>query len=174
MFNIKTNKMKMIILIYYACSIIISIIILSGVAFKSSIHFTLAIILSILIGWLLVPLRLIIGIFRMVKNILKMVHLLPVYPIDLLIKAKRSYLRARGLCPAIKLSADFFNLHSAKSCAQYIEKLDIDIAIQKFGAKNEPSWYWWEPEIWNTGRLDFLNFLIEENKNNKIDLRKVY
>lgn len=172
MFNTKTNKMKTIILIYYASSIIISMILFSGAAFKSFGHFTLAIILSILIGWLLVPLRIIIEIVRMVKIILKMAHLLPVYPIDLLIRVKRSYLWANGLCSAINLSAQFFNLHSAKSCIQHIEKYDRNIAIQNFNGGYDS--YWWEEGIWNTGRLDFLNFLIEENKNNKIDLRKVY
>lgn len=114
--------------------------------------------------------RLIIEIIRGLKIILKILHILPVYPIDLLIKAKRSYSWTSGLCSAIELSAMFFNLHNAKNCTQHIEKFDKMIAIQNFNGDNYP--YWWEPDIWYTGRLDFLNFLIEENKDNKIDLRK--
>lgn len=160
-----------ILIIYYACSIILSMILFSGVAFKSFSHFTMAIILSILIGWLLVPLRLIIEIVRGLKIILKILHILPVYPIDLLIKAKRSYLWCSGLCSAINLSASFFNLHGAKTCTQHIEKFDRNIAIQNFNGEYKS--YWWEEGNWNTGRLDFLDFLIEENKHNKTDLRKV-
>lgn len=163
--------MKTIIIIYYACSISISMILFSKAAFKSFGHFTMAIILSIIIGWLLVPMRLIIEIVRMLKIILKRLHLLPVYPIDLLIKAKKSYLWNYGLCHAIRMSARFFNFNYADDdYHQYIKKFDIEIAKQKFEAT--VGYYWWKPGVWDTGRLDFLNFLIEENKNNKIDLRK--
>lgn len=104
-------------------------------------------------------------------RILKKLHLLPVYPIDILIEVKRSYLWTTGLCSAIELSAASFNLHGAESYTHYIEKYDRNIAIKNFGARKAS--YWWMPCDWDTGRLDFLNFLIEENKDNKIDLRKI-
>lgn len=105
----------------------------------------------------------------MLIRFLKTIHLLPVYPIDLLIEVKRSFLWTTGLCSAIELSAAFFNLHGAESYTHYIKKYDRNIAIQNFGARKES--YWWPSCVWNTGRLDFLNFLIKENKTNKIDLR---
>lgn len=107
----------------------------------------------------------------MLIRFLKTLHLLPVYPIDLLIEAKRSFLWTSGLCSAIDLSAAFFNLHGAETYTHYIEKYDRNIAIQNFNGEYHP--YWWEVGIWNTGRLDFLNFLIKENKTNKIDLRNI-
>lgn len=33
--------------------------------------------------------------------------------------------------------------------------------------------YWWERDRWDTGRLDFLNWLINEYKDDKTDIRKL-
>ena len=33
--------------------------------------------------------------------------------------------------------------------------------------------YWWNKGVWNTGRSDFLDWLIEQYKDDKTDLRKL-
>lgn len=116
--------------------------------------------------------RLIMEIVRRIKRLLKMHHLLPIYPIDILMEIKNNLSDTSGLCHGIILAEKKFNLHEDIYTQQYIKNFDIDIAIHNFGGRDKL--YWWEPDIWYTGRLDFLNFLIEENKNNKIDLRKAY
>lgn len=112
--------------------------------------------------------RLIIEIVRRIKRLLKRHHLLPVYPIDILMEIKNNPLEDSGLCYAIASTSRKFKICNEK---HHIKKFDKDIAVN-FGGKD--TLFWWKPGIWNTGRLDFLNFLIEENKNNKIDLRKGY
>lgn len=113
-------------------------------------------------------------IIRKIKRVLKRHHLLPVYPIDILIEAKQNFAYVSGICSALKYAAQYFKFYDVAEYAPYIEKLDRNIAIQNFnGDDRKDTLYWWKPGIWRTGRLDFLNFLIEENKNNKIDLRKI-
>lgn len=109
----------------------------------------------------------ILEIVRKIKRVLKKQHLLPVYPIDILMEIKNNPLEDSGLCYSIASTSRKFKVCNAK---QYIKKFDKDIAIDNFGGKDRL--YWWEIGIWDTGRLDFLNFLIKENKTNKIDLRK--
>lgn len=41
-----------------------------------------------------------------------------------------------------------------------------------FGAYTDYG-YWWEKGRWDTGRLDFLNWLIEQYKDDKINIRKL-
>lgn len=112
--------------------------------------------------------RLIIEIVRRIKRSLKRHHLLPIYPIDILMEIKNNHSDARSLCHGITLAELNFNIYR-EFTVHHIKKFDRNIAIHNFGG--EKKWYWWEPGIWHTGRLDFLNFLIEENKDNKIDLR---
>lgn len=111
--------------------------------------------------------RIIMEIVRRIKRLLKKRRLLPVYPIDILMEIKNNPLKDSGLCYSIASTSRQFKVCNA---ILYTKKFDKDIAIDNFGGRDKL--YWWEIGIWNTGRLDFLNFLIEENKNNKIDLRK--
>lgn len=43
-------------------------------------------------------------------------------------------------------------------------------AVVCFGAERNGG-YWWHPSDWQGGRMDFLNWLIEEYKDDKTDLR---
>ena len=95
---------------------------------------------------------------------------LPVTRKEVLERAKK--LKKAGLCFAIdEALRDYgINLHHPFSTT-YFPKFRKEMAF-KFGANKLDSW-WWPPRIWDTGRMDFINWLIDQYKDDKTDLRKL-
>jgi len=105
-----------------------------------------------------------------ISNLLR----LPVTRKEVLQRAKKYQNQTFGLCMAIKYA-----------CFDYHLKWDPDIIIPKFTNENALKFgasesnagrleYWWKFGVWNTGRLDFLDWLIEEYKDDKTNLRKLH
>ena len=53
----------------------------------------------------------------------------------------------------------------------YFPKFRREVAF-KFGANKSNDW-WWEYDVWDTGRMDFLDWLIDQYKDDKTNLRKL-
>ena len=94
---------------------------------------------------------------------------LPVTRKEVLERAKK--IKNSGLCYSVINALYNYGLHSPHPLKNYFPKFMRENALQ-FGADKRGDW-WWEPEIWNTGRMNFLDWLIEEYKDDKTDLRKL-
>ena len=85
-------------------------------------------------------------------------------------------LKLAGLCYSINRALIDYGIYS---CVLYntllitkcFPKFRREEAL-KFGANKEDDW-WWESDVWNTGRMDFLNWLIDQYKDDKTNLRKI-
>ena len=98
----------------------------------------------------------------------------PIYRVDILRYVK--YIKQRsGLCESI-CSALF-------RCNIYMPT-EIEAAVSRFfplmDRKNAEHFnalyhtgYWWYADDWTGGRMDFLNWLIDQYKDDKTDLRKL-
>lgn len=101
--------------------------------------------------------------------------------LDILKKAKEIFLsdkNVRGLCNAIYTAfvvLDVFNspyrLFNIK-ISDYIPLFTFENA-KKFGADGREYWYWWNPGEWDNGRLDFLNWLIEQYQGDDTDIDSI-
>ena len=79
--------------------------------------------------------------------------------------------RCGGLCAAIHVALLHYGIAISTSAIDLLFPLfDVENAIQ-FGA-DKYSAYWWKMGIWNTGREDFLNWLIERYKDDTTDLKE--
>ena len=88
---------------------------------------------------------------------------------DLLRRAKKKVKTRFGLYTIIQDTINEYGLHvSAKKC---FPKFTVENA-EKFGA--EKTFSWWDEEYWNTGRKEFLDWLIEQYKNDKENLRDLW
>lgn len=85
--------------------------------------------------------KLIIEIIRRIKRLLKRHHLLPIYPIDILMEIKNNHSDARSLCHGITLAERKFNISQTTPIItiHHIKKFNRDIAIHNFGG--EKKWY---------------------------------
>ena len=101
----------------------------------------------------------------MLKFIKKFFSKPTVTRVDVLKKAKEH--QEFGLCYAIQEALDDYDIIIRP---EYIFSLFTRENALKFGADKDCP-YWWDPGVWNTGRMDFLNWLIEQYKNNKTDLK---
>jgi len=99
---------------------------------------------------------------------------LPVTRKEVLQRAKKH--QDFGLCYAIDTAFVEYHLVS-----DYLY-LNLEMEFPKFTPTNAQKFgglgtqvksYWWKPKVWNTGRMDFLNWLIEEYKDDKTNLRKL-
>ena len=101
---------------------------------------------------------------------LKRHHWIPVYRKDILEYAKNMDKEGfSGLCMLIDSSIFDFNLlHKWKVVLFPLFKRGNALS---FGADKEWA-YWWEEDDWSGGRMQFLDWLIEQYKNNREDLRK--
>ena len=80
-----------------------------------------------------------------------------------------------GLCYAINRALIYYKLtfstdYDIIKSIFPLFKIDNAYRIAKANPFKD---YWWPKGEWNTGRMDFLNWLIEQYKNDKTDLRKV-
>ena len=106
------------------------------------------------------------------KKILSKLKILdwPVTRVDVLRKAK-SY-KGPGLCLAIQQALLYYGLYPVRWSLSKTFPLFTRENAKRFGG--DPSrLYWWPIDEWNTGRMDFLNWLIEQYKNDNTDLRKL-
>ena len=94
---------------------------------------------------------------------------LPVTRKEVLKRAKKYQIT--GLCHAIIFSLNDYGIYT-----------DHIIVFPLFDRENAKPFkadtyhfgnYWWEKGVWNTGRMDFLNWLIEQYENDKTNLRKL-
>lgn len=107
------------------------------------------------------------------KLLYKEVFSRPIYRVDILRYVKYNHELCNGLCSAIDVSLDI-NL-GTKFCIQkkpqLFPKFNFNNAIP-FGASEKSAW-WWRPHDWDGGRMAYLDWLIEEYKDDKEDLRKL-
>ena len=83
-------------------------------------------------------------------------------------------LKRAGLCSSIEEALRDYGVYSGVVHPCLVEcfpKFRREDAIN-FGAHKLDSW-WWDYNGWDTGRMDFLNWLIEEYKDDKTNLRKL-
>jgi hypothetical protein len=93
---------------------------------------------------------------------------LPVTRKEVLKRAKK--IKKSGLCYTIRDALHKYNIYS-RNPEIYFPKFERKNALQ-FGADKFYEW-WWIPYVWDTGRMDFLDWLIEQYKDDKTNLRKL-
>lgn len=110
---------------------------------------------------------------RKIKRVLSKLKILDcsVTRVDVLRKAKSC--KKEGLCLAIRHALVYYDLPS-------LTLADLSEIFPLFTRENAKRFdgdpfhlYWWPIYEWNTGRMDFLNWLIEQYKNDNTDLRKL-
>jgi hypothetical protein len=95
--------------------------------------------------------------------------------LDVLKKAKGLYVNGicrdySGLCKVLRYSIAFFGHYIPTIVMhRYLPLFTFENA-KKFGANGDKRWYWWKPYEWDTGRLDFLNWLIEQYRDDDTNL----
>lgn len=94
---------------------------------------------------------------------------LPVTRKEVLKRAKK--LKRPGLCFSIDEALRDYGINLDYPFMKLFPKFEREEALN-FGAEKEDAW-WWEHDVWDTGRMDFLNWLIEEYKDDKTNLRKI-
>ena len=105
----------------------------------------------------------------MIPFISRLFHL-PVTRKEVLKRAKK--LKRAGLCFSIDEALRDYGIDlSYAFVVKYFPKFRREEAL-KFGAHELDSW-WWEQNVWDTGRMDFLNWLIDQYKDDKTNLRKI-
>jgi len=100
-----------------------------------------------------------------ISNILN----LPVTRKEVLKRAKK--LKREGLCFSIDRVLIDYGIYINVDYHSLFPKFRREEALN-FGAEKKGAW-WWEQDVWDTGRMDFLNWLIEEYKDDKTNLRKI-
>lgn len=101
---------------------------------------------------------------------------LPVRRVEILKRAKRY--KESGLCYAILKAAGDYKVNVHIPLTISFPLFTYNNAFP-FGAKIPCGYcmamnqYWWPRGIWDSGREDFLNWLIEQYKNDKTNLRKL-
>ena len=94
----------------------------------------------------------------------------PVTRKEVLKRAKK--FKGRSLCFSISHTLNEYDiLHSFNHLYALFPKFIKRNALP-FGANRFSEW-WWDEFVWETGRMDFLDWLIEEYKDDKTDLRKL-
>lgn len=96
---------------------------------------------------------------------LKMHHWIPVYRKDILEYAKDIDKKGfRGLCGLIEFVLIRFDIVAEFPLFNEDNALLFDADIKHL--------YWWKRGDWSGGRMEFLNWLIEQYEDDKEDLRK--
>ena len=104
----------------------------------------------------------------MIPFISRLLHL-PVTRKEVLKRAKK--LKRAGLCFSIDRALIDYGIYLNVSYHYLFPKFRREVALN-FGANKSDDW-WWECGVWNTGRMDFLNWLIDQYKDDKTNLRKL-
>jgi len=105
---------------------------------------------------------------RKIKNFLH----LPITRVEVLEHAKElqaTQIHYKGLCHLLKDALFDYEVYFPFLITVF-PKFKEEYA-EHFGASYHG--YWWERDRWDTGRLDFLNWLINEYKGDKTNIRKL-
>jgi len=94
---------------------------------------------------------------------------LPVTRKEVLERAKK--VQKTGICYSIIDAFEDYGIPKHYYLSVYFPKFVKRNALN-FGA-DRLRIYWWKPDVWDTGRMDFLDWLIEEYKDDKTNLRKL-
>ena len=100
---------------------------------------------------------------------------LPMYRVDVLRAVRENRSRYMCLCNAIACAlrplVDFYPSYVS---IKYYFPVFGGKEVFNFGAHaNREDTYWWLVGVWSTGRLDYLDWLIEQYKDDKTDIRKL-
>jgi hypothetical protein len=90
----------------------------------------------------------------------------PIYRVDVLKAVKYNYKNCReyGICTSIRN----VGINSLKIV---FPKLNYFYAASTIGTYGDPDFYWWTINDWTGGRMEFLNWLIKEYKNDKENIK---
>lgn len=110
--------------------------------------------------------------FKTLKRIVNNFLYLPVTRVEVLKHAKelQGTHQYSGLCWLLNKALEDYGLWWADPLTTFPE-FKFENA-RHFGAYTEYG-YWWEEGRWDTGRLDFLNWLIQEYKDDRMNIRKL-
>lgn len=112
----------------------------------------------------------------MIGRIINVMFKLPVTRVKVLKHVKSLmyyYCTFGGLCSALSASLDDYHIYKNYTKLKYYFPLFTYENAQKFGANGCPSGYWWDEKDWKNGRMEFLNWLIEQYKDDKTNLRNI-
>ena len=104
----------------------------------------------------------------MIPFISRLLHL-PVTRKEVLKRAKK--LKRAGLCFSIDRALIDYGIYLNVSYHSLFPKFRREEALN-FGGRKD-SLGWWEYDVWDTGRMDFLDWLIKEYEDDKTNLRKM-
>lgn len=93
-----------------------------------------------------------------------------VYRKDILEYALKYNNKAKGVCFALWDSLSHYGM--VHNITLYLPLANLNYA-RRFGANVTYDGYWWPKGEWNTGRLDFLKWLLEQYKDDKTNLKKL-
>lgn len=101
----------------------------------------------------------------------------PIYRKDIIDVALQDWngMHRFGLCNALAQAMSKFDMpYVGGSGTKMFFPLFTRANAVRFGARPEFSMYWWPEGDWNTGRIEFLEWMKKQYKNDKTDLRKIY
>jgi len=107
-------------------------------------------------------------LFNLFKKKEKPIDAKVIYRVDVLRYAKKH--KGLGLCDTLYLALMAYGIPVKCNIESYFPLFNRSNAFE-FNAND--ILYWWEAGVWNTGREDFLNWLIKQYKKDKTNLRKL-
>lgn len=110
--------------------------------------------------------------FNFIKNLFHKFFTPGSHPVTrLMVLKKAKELKRAGLCYSIQEAMAYYGLSFVSLIAlTSLFPLFIRTNARRFGANCSGS-FWWVPRVWDTGREDFLDWLIEQYRDDKTDLR---
>ena len=109
-------------------------------------------------------------LFNIIKIELKKTFNRPIYRVDVLRYAKHKSASFKGLCTCLHFSVrKLVEIDGNFKVSDVFPMFCRPFAIL-FNA-NVDSPYWWKLGKWDTGRMDFLDYLIKQYDDDKEDLR---
>lgn len=109
--------------------------------------------------------------FNFIKNLFRKVFTPAVPTVTrLMVLQKAKEFKRAGLCYSIRDAMMYYDLIPHALDPTFCFPLFTRRQALSFGAK-EWGCYWWKPCVWDTGREAFLDWLIEQYKDDKTDLR---
>lgn len=109
-------------------------------------------------------------LFNIIKIELKKTFNRPIYRVDVLRYAKHNSVNFSGLCACLHFSVrKLLDFDGFFKVSDVFPRFARPFAI--FFNANVDGPFWWKPGKWDTGRMDFLDYLIKLYKDDKEDLR---
>ena len=110
---------------------------------------------------------------QILKAKVKVILNLPITRVEVLklakAKVERNPKEYPGLCILLENTINM-NYNIWLKDPRWVFPLYNPMYAKLFGATTDIG-FWWERDEWDTGRLDFLNWLIEQYKDDKTDIR---